>query len=234
MSNQRKPNIVAHRGASAAHPENTVEAFLGARSEGADWVELDVRLSADRQLVVHHDAWYGRGLSVSAIAAGDRPASVPLLGEALDACLGMGVNVEIKNSPGDVGGDGVTHALDVADLVVSLVTQRGDGQPIQISSFDEPTLNRVRELAPDLPTAQLLFDLDADPGAIERAAAAGHGAVNPWDPSVDAALVERCTALGLEVNSWTVDDPDRIRELAAMGVSGIITNTPAAAITALG
>ena len=209
-----------------------MEAFRGALSEGADWVELDVRLSADGQLVVHHDAWYPGGTGVAASPADARPAHVPLLADALDACAGMGVNVEIKNSPGDLG-EGVEHALEVAELVVSLVTLRGPGQAIEISSFDEPTLGRVKELAPGLPTAQLLFDLAADPGAVERAAAAGHAAINPWDPFVDEALVARCDALGLAINAWTVDDPERIRRLAALGVTGIITNTPAAARAAL-
>ncbi len=233
MSTLRMPFIVAHRGASAAHPENTLEAFRGALAEGADWVELDVRLSGDGQLVVHHDPFYSGGVGVAVTPAAARPAGVPLLDEALDACAGMGVNVEIKNSPGDLGGEGSDHGLEVAELVVSLVTQRGSEQPIQVSSFDEPTLARVKELAPALSTAQLLFDLAVDPDAVERAAAAGHGAINPWDPFVDVALVARCEALGLEVNPWTVDDPDRIRELAALGVTGIITNTPAAARAAL-
>ena len=157
-----------------------------------------------------------------------------MLHEALDACAGMGVNVEIKNSPGDLGDEGSDNGLEVADLVVSLVTQRDAGQPIQISSFDEPTLARVKELAPALPTAQLLFDLHSDPEAVDRAAAAGHEAINPWDPFVDEALCARCAELGLEINPWTVDDPDRIRALAALGVTGIITNTPAAALAALG
>lgn len=229
MSSQRKPNIVAHRGASAAHPENTVAAFRGALAEGADWVELDVRLSADGELVVHHDAFYSNGLGVATAAASARPATVPLLASALDACTGMGVNVEIKNSPGDLGDDVVTHVLDVADLVVSLVTQRGGVQPIEVSCFDEATLARVRELDPSIPTAQLLFDLSTDPTCVERAAEAGHSAINPWDPFVDEALVARCEALGLGINPWTIDDPERIRQLAAFGVTGIITNTPAAA-----
>ncbi len=233
MSRLRKPNIVAHRGASAAQPENTVVACQGALADGADWVELDVRTSADGQLVVHHDPFYSNGSGVASTPAGERPDGVPLLHEALDACAGMGVNVEIKNSPGDLGGDDVTHGLEIAELVVSSVTQRGAGQAIEVSCFDEPTLARVKALAPELPTAQLLFDLAVDPQAVERAAEAGHGAINPWDPFVDEALMERCEALGLEVNPWTVDDLDRIRALAALGVTGIITNTPAAARAAL-
>ena len=64
---------------------------------------------------------------------------------------------------------------------------------------------------------------------MERAADKGAVAINPWDPFVDPALMDRCRALGLAVNPWTVDDRDRIVELAALGVDGIITNTPALA-----
>jgi glycerophosphoryl diester phosphodiesterase len=121
---------------------------------------------------------------------------------------------------------------DLADRVVELVRSRADrgvDQQICISCFDEVTLDRVRSLHPAIDTAQLLFDLSSDPEAVERAADKGAVAINPWDPFVDAALMERCGALGLAVNPWTVDDRDRIIELAALGVDGIITNTPALA-----
>jgi glycerophosphoryl diester phosphodiesterase len=237
MSNPEPVLICAHRGASAAHPDNTLAAFHGAREEGADWVELDVRLNRDGALIVHHDAWYPDGRGVWSTAADDRPEHVVLLDEALDACAGMGVNVEIKNTPGDLGDDDVPHDLGVCDLVVALIGERAaaaqrDGaasQAIQISSFDEPTLARVRSLEPRLDTAYLAFDLSADPDLPARAAAAGHVAVNPWDPFVDEAFMSQCRELGLGVNPWTVDDPERIVQLAHLGVTSIITNQPAAA-----
>lgn len=223
MSNTHRPLIYAHRGASADHAENTLPAFLGAHEQGSDWVELDVHLAGDGGLVIHHDPHYADGRSVLDHPAGARPSTVPLLDEALDACSGMGVNIEIKvTRPGS----------DLADRVVELVGSRrarGVDQQICISSFDEVTLDRVRSLHPAIDTAQLLFDLSSDPEAVERAADKGAVAINPWDPFVDAALMERCGALGLAVNPWTVDDRDRIIELAALGVDGIITNTPALA-----
>ncbi len=228
MSDADRPLIYAHRGASADHLENTVPAFLGAREQGSDWVELDVHLTADGGLAVVHDGHYTDGRTVHEHPASTRPATVPLLDEALDACAGMGVNIEIKVTRPDT---------TLADRVVALVgSRRGAGvdQPICISSFDEATLDRVRELDPAIDTAQLLFDLAADPDAVERAASKGAVAINPWDPFVDAALVQRCRALGLAVNPWTVDDRERIIELAALGVDGIITNTPGLARSYLG
>lgn len=223
MSTPARPLIYAHRGASADHPENTLPAFLAAHEQGSDWVELDVHLAADGELVVVHDQSYADGRQVDEHPGATRPATVPLLDAALDACAGMGVNIEIKvTRPG----------TDLADRVVELVGSRraaGADQPICISSFDEGTLDRVRSLDPAVDTAQLFFDLAADPDGVERAASKGAVAINPWDPFVDAALVERCSALGLAVNPWTVDDRSRIIELAALGVAGIITNTPALA-----
>src|SRR3954465_3236369 len=97
--------IFAHRGASARYTENTVMAFQGARDLGADWVELDVRRTADGALAVHHDAHLADGRAIVELAAAALPPHVPLLAEALAACAPMGVNVEIKNWPADVDFD---------------------------------------------------------------------------------------------------------------------------------
>src|SRR5258708_30567760 len=91
--------ISAHRGASAAHPENTVEAFRAAGPLGATWVELDVRRTADGRLAVHHDAHLSDGRAIVDMAARDLPSTVPSLAEALAASAPLPVNVEIKNSP---------------------------------------------------------------------------------------------------------------------------------------
>jgi len=234
MSNDRNPLIYAHRGASADHPENTLAAFEGAVDQGADAVELDVRVTRAGELVVLHDASYPDGRLVWETPAAERPDGVPLLDEALDACAPLLVNVEIKNIPGDLG-EGVSHDPATADPVVDLLVSRAASRPgerILVSSFDPATLARVRERS-DLATGLLVFDLSADPAVVERAVDEGHVALNPWDPFVDRALVDRCRAAGLDVNAWTVDDPVRHVELASLGVDGIITNVPAVARGAL-
>lgn len=232
MSIPPRPLIYAHRGASADHEENTFAAFAGAREQLADWVELDVHLTADSQLAIVHDPHYRDGRAVAAVAAAQRPGTVPLLEEALDSCAGMGVNIEIK-----IPEPGTDSAARVAELVVAVVVdrrERGVDQQICVSCFDEATLVRVRSFDEAVPTAQLIFDLSADNQVIERAAERGAVGINPWDPFVDAELIERCRSLGLAVTPWTVDSRDRIVELAALGVDGIITNTPALARGYLG
>lgn len=223
-----------------------MEAFAEAVHQGADWVELDVRLTMSGDLIVHHDPWYrdertgGRGGLVWDTPPSQRPTPVPTLSEALDACRGdgsraVGVNVEIKNIAGDLGADHVPHGPAVADAVVDLLARRraaGIGGEILVSSFDAGTIDRVRALDGP-PTAQLLVSLAAWPDAVASTARRGHAALHPADWDVDAGLVSRCHGAGLAVNVWTVNDPTRIVALAALGVDGIVTDTPAAALRAL-
>jgi len=213
--------IIAHRGASARFAENTREAFAGARALGADWVELDVRRTADGALAVHHDAHLPDGRTIVDTAAAALPASVPDLVTALDACEPLGVNVEIKNLPGDPDFD---PACGIVAKVAAVVATRA--QPILVSSFHAETLDALRDLEPSVATALLTFALHDVVQTVDDVAAAGHAALHPFDATVDAALVGLCHDRGLAVNVWTVDDPGRIAELAALGVDGIVTNVP--------
>jgi len=213
--------IFAHRGASADHPENTVAAFRAAGPLGANWVELDVRRTADGALAVHHDAHLPDGRAIVDLVAADLPASVPSLADALEACAPLGVNVEIKNSPNDVDFDADAAVVEPVVAVIAACSQ-----PIIVSSFHWPTLDRVRAIDPSVATAGLTFDLSDPARTIERAIAAGHVALHPFDATVTHELVELVHGAGLTLNVWTVDDPARIEELAEMGVDGIVTNVP--------
>jgi len=229
-----RPLVIGHRGASADFPENTASAFRGAAEQGADWVELDVRVNRLGELVVHHDPDFGDGRSIWSTALADAPEGTVDLEQALNACAPMGVNVEIKNSPGDLSD--APYQLEVVDLVLDLLALRSEAgivEEVLVSSFDLPTLDRVRALSPSLPTGYLVMD-PATVDAVAVAAGNGHSAVHPWDPCVTEELLEKCRAAGLLCNTWTVDDPARIAALAAMGVNGVVTNRPAAACVALG
>lgn len=217
------PLVIAHRGASAACPPgNTVEAFRTALALGADWVELDVRRTADRALAVHHDASLADGRLLADVAAADLPPDVPLLARALEACEGMGVNVEIKNVPGDPDWD---ETRRIADETVRHLEGR-DPATLLVTSFELGAIDRVRALAPDLPTGFLAFDLEDPSRAVRAASRGGHTALNPWDGFVTPELVRQARDAGLELHVWTVNDPDRMRALVSLGVAGIISDTP--------
>ncbi len=233
MSTTHRPLVIAHRGASADEPENTASAFRAAAEQGADWVELDVRLAGDGSLIVNHDAWYRDERTVWSTPFDQVPPDTLDLAGALAACGDMGVNIEIKNSPGDLA-DG-PWSLEVVDATVDLIgtLDAAARDRILVSSFDRATVDRVKALDRDIATGYLVFDLSLQPDAVAEAADGGHDALHPWDPFVTPDLLEDCRSRGLRVNTWTVDDFDRWIELASWGVDGIVTNTPGRLVSAL-
>jgi glycerophosphoryl diester phosphodiesterase len=230
--------VLGHRGASRDAVENTLPAFIEARRQGADGVELDVHRSADGELVVHHDAAVdGFGILARHGLPAIRAAlpSIPTLAEVLDACSGLLVNVEIKNSPHDADFDPEDRG---AAAVVDLLRRRDRRDDVLVSSFHLPTVDRVHALDPEVPTGYLVVVDPLPIPALELAHEHGHRAVHPHYAAMSEAhaadAVERATALGLGLNVWTVNDPPDIVRLAELGVDSIITDTPRIARQALG
>lgn len=225
--------VIAHRGASTDFAENTLDAFLGAVDQGADGVELDVRRTLDGALAVSHDDVLPDGTVLMGTVLADLPSDVPDLAQALDACAPLSVvNVEIKNWPEDADFD-PTEGLAAA--TVDLLEHRGelaDGR-VLVSSFHLATVDRVRELAPGLATGWLLGMVDQPGPLVDTAAAHGHAAVHPHHAFVNEDLVRRAHDAGLAVNTWTCDEPERIRWLESIGVDAVITNVPRVALEAL-
>lgn len=215
--------VIAHRGASTAAQENTLEAFRLAQTMGAEWVELDARRAADGVVVVHHDAHLADGRILAEVSSEDLPDYIPNLAEALEACGDTSVNIEIKNLPNDPDYD-EDHL--VADAVAGLVQAYLGPQRALITSFNIDAVDRIRAVDPSIPCGWLLFEMTDPASAIGRAVAHEMKTIHPWDVLVDINFVNRAHAAGLLVNVWTVDDPDRMVQLIEMGVDGICTNVP--------
>jgi glycerophosphoryl diester phosphodiesterase len=214
-------NVVAHRGASAANPPgNTIAAFAEAVAQGADWVELDVHLTADGEIVVHHDPVLADGRVLGELSAADLPDVIPTLAEVLAACSPLAVNVEIKPD----GVDALRSSLIAK--VVELLQSEAPSRDFLVTSFDHDICDQVRALDATLPTGLLNAHGDSLQTDLDRAESAGHVAINPWFGLVTKEFVDRAHALGIAVNVWTVDDPEQMRALADMGVDAIITNVP--------
>ena len=212
--------IFGHRGAPGPGTvENTLESFAEARRQGADGVELDVRSSRDGLLVVHHD-----------LVPDPLPPWVPTLEDALDACAGLVVNVEVKNLPGEPDFD---PSERVARAVAEMVGGRLGHPRVVVSSFNLMAVDAVRDVDPAIPTGWLTLEAFDQIAAAETAAERGHTAVHPHEGAVTGGLVAAAHALGLSVTTWTVDDPDRMRQVVADGVDGLITNVPAVAVATL-
>lgn len=223
----KRPLVIAHRGASADAPENTLGAFALAVAQGADAIELDVRLSADGWPVIMHDERVDRTTSgsgrVSAMQLSELRALVAADGEPaptlddLFEMLGPQVlyNIELKTSGrADAGLEAA-----VADRVESHHLQ----SRVLISSFDLLSLRRAaRCFAPTVPLALLRERNLTKYGHKLVTAQADH----PHYPLVDAAAMRWAGQRGLRVHVWTVDDETEAIRLAKLGVNGIFTNKP--------
>lgn len=241
--------MVAHRGSSATHPENTIHAFEAAVAAGADVVEFDVRMTSDGVAVVLHDpdvsrttdgSGLVRGLTLTQVkrlridsAVGD-PTEVPTLEEALRCLSGrVGVDVEIKNIPGEPDYD--TERQEAVEATVRALEETGFSGDVLVSSFNPMSIARSRELAPDLSTGLLTTeDVEAD-AALAFARSHGH----PWAlPFVGCVLdagdgfVREAHGAGVRVGTWVVDDPATAVALMRSGIDAVATNDPARIVAA--
>ncbi len=207
---------------------NTRGSFVELVSLGVDGVELDIRRSADDRLVVIHDDRYPDGRLVVETAAGDRPADVILLAQALDLCVGLEVNIELKNLPSEE-----TYDPDqrIAELCVKVLEQRGSTDRVIVSCFGLDCIDRVVELRPTIPTALLLLSRRLPSETMIENVHDRHRAVHPYVSMVDETFMRRARELDLRVNAWSANqEPDDVRALIELGVDGLITEFPQQAI----
>jgi glycerophosphoryl diester phosphodiesterase len=240
-----RPLVFAHRGASAALPEHTLEAYLRAIDDGADGLECDVRLTRDGTLICIHDPRLertsnGRGRVSAATLAelaeldfsswhaagvgGARGVLTleRLLTTAKEAGRPLRVLVETKH-PTRFGGAverelvALLHRLDLQDDQMVRVTAM---------SFSASALARLRRLAPTLPTV-FLTDL-ALPGVRAGRLPFGARIVGPGIRAVRARpeLVEQARARGHQVYVWTVNRPEDVELVLELGVDGVISDRP--------
>ncbi|MFH5821104.1 glycerophosphodiester phosphodiesterase [Georgenia sp. AZ-5] len=239
---------VAHRGASAYAPENTLPAVeLGAEMK-ADLVEIDVQATADGELVVIHDTTLARTTDVEQKFPDRAPwnvgdftfeeirtldagswfgeeyagTQIPTLQEVLDALDGRaGLLLEAK-APALYPGIEQTIAEEL-DGEGWLRAGAASGRLV-VQSFDWGFMEAFNALAPEVP-AGLLGDPPGDDAALAELATWADQ-VNPSHTRVTGEVVERIHDAGLEIMPYTVDDADRMRELVELGVDGVITNRP--------
>jgi glycerophosphoryl diester phosphodiesterase len=221
---------MAHRGASKREAENTAVAFRAARDLGAHGVELDVRRCAGGDLIVHHNPTLADGRPLLEVAKADLPGHVPTLDEALDACAGMWVNVEIKNDASEPDFD---PDDTIASLVIECLVRRGEDERWLISSFRRETVDACRRLAPSIATAWLTVAIDDPAATAASLVASGHAAVHPYVDLLSRDALDVMHAHGLAVNVWTCDDPAKMAELIEWGIDGICTNVPDVALPLL-
>ena len=224
-----KPLVIAHRGASAHRPQNTLPAFELAVAQRADMIETDLHRTSDGAIVITHDedltglGGVGEiaGATLAEIRALDAGGGerVPTLDEILDR-FGpqLPFNLELKRAT-----DTDYEGLEAQALAA--VNARGLLARTLWSSFYDSVLGRLRALAPDARLA-LLISSRYPIRILERARELGAEAINPEAGIVSAALVDDAHAAGLAVYVFTVDDLTEMQRLLALGVDGLFTNHP--------
>lgn len=227
-----RPRCIAHRGASAHAPENTLAAIIKAAELGADMVEVDLQASADGILVVLHDSElshttdgsgsvYAHTLAELQRLDAGQGERIPTAEEVLACCRerGLGIYFELK----------IGYA---AAAIVPLIERFAMRERVIVASFRPDWVAEVRAHDASLATSVLFGSTHVDPVAL--AAAAGARYVHPcWEHQapephrlLTPAWLARVRAAGLGIVSWHEERPAELAALRRLGVDAICTNAP--------
>jgi glycerophosphoryl diester phosphodiesterase len=232
------PIIFAHRGASAYAPENTLVSFRRAVEYGADAVELDTKLSLDREVMVIHDPTIDRTTDGSGrvnqltlkelkkLDAGSwfspqyKDEKIPTLSEVFEA-VGKQVLINIE----------LTNYTSVGDKLVEktadLIRHHNLEDWVLISSFEPRNLLKMRRLLPEVPVA--LLALEGRAGFVSRSFIGkwlSPDFLHPFLSDVNEHMLQSARRSHRRIHVWTVNDPTEMQWLKELEVGGIFTDDP--------
>jgi glycerophosphoryl diester phosphodiesterase len=224
----RRPLVFAHRGGSALAPENTMAAFDNGLAHGADGLELDVQLSRDGGVVVHHDRTLDRTTCLRGPIAdrttGElRAAGVPMLAEVLARHRDVRVIVELK-----------VNREDLARAAVDVVRKADAVDRVCFGSFGRRVLRSVRALEPAIATSAAFEEVrwalyrSRCRWPVTRVAYSGYQVPELAGRTrvVSERFVRDAHRADLAVQVWTVDTEEAARRLLAWGVDALISDRP--------
>ncbi|MFK7763570.1 MAG: glycerophosphodiester phosphodiesterase family protein [Roseobacter sp.] len=222
--------VIGHRGAAGARPENTMAAVIKAVEDGADWVEIDVQESADGEIIVVHDSDFMKSAGVATKVwdvtraeldeidigswfdpsyAGER---TPLLRDVLAAVKGRSnLLIELKY---------YGHDVDLENRVIALVEDAQMAGDIATMSLKYPAVQKMRSLRPDWRSGVLAATAIGDLSGLEGDFVAISAA------RVSAGLLQKAHLVDKDVYVWTVNDPLMMSRMISLGVDGLITDRP--------
>ena len=225
--------IIAHRGAAGARPENTMASVELAIEEGADWVEIDVQETAEGEVAVMHDSdfmklaltnlkiWDATAEDLAGIDIGSwfDPAyaeeRTPMLRDVLAAAKGRSrVLIELKY---------YGHDVDLENRVIALVEEAGMADQIAIMSLKYPAVLKMQSLRPNWRTGVLAATAVGDLAGLQGDFIAVNAGI------ANAALINAVHSAGKDLYVWTVNDPLEMSRMISKGVDGLITDEPALA-----
>tara|TARA_Y100000589_G_scaffold38274_1_gene32010 strand:+ start:1359 stop:2105 length:747 start_codon:yes stop_codon:yes gene_type:complete len=224
---------IAHRGSRIRSPENTLSSFQQAINEGADYLELDVRLTGDGHVVVAHDARLNRTSNGSGrvrrqdleqlktLDFGEwfhedfKNETMPTLEEVLDTFPSTGLNIEIK-APG------------MESQLVTLLDNYKERKNLIISSFFLNILKRVQDLNANLPLGLVISQRFGWRRKMRRCKELGFFSVHMEQRLVNDETMLSASTYGLKMIPWTsrILSDQRVLELIELGIYGFINDFP--------
>lgn len=221
------PLLIAHRGASADLPENTLAAFALAADQGADGIELDVQFSADNQIVIFHDT------TIERFTGSKRKVSELTIAELKAIDLGEGQTIPTLDELLEMIGPRLLYNIEIKDFsfrdrgLEAAVADRFESFALLdlalISAFNPFSVRRARKaFSRSVPVALIRTS-----GLLKYTYFfASEQADNPHYSLVDENYIAWARKRGYRIHAWTVDDPQEAARLAGLGVHGIISNKP--------
>ncbi|MFA7556964.1 MAG: glycerophosphodiester phosphodiesterase family protein [Hydrogenophaga sp.] len=220
------PEITAHRAGAARGPENSLQALAQSIAYGTPWAEIDVQLTADDVVVVHHDedltGFAADPRRVRDLHVGDLPVSpggvrIATLAEFIASARGrIGLNIELK----DYG-----HGDTLVTQVVTLLKEQGFLGQAAVCSFNPALVALAKVRAPELRVGHVIAETGLPPAPADF--------VSVDHRAVSAALVREAHERDMAVHSWTVNSRDEMLRLLVLGVDNLITDDPALGLATL-
>jgi len=248
-----KPLVAAHRGGALLWPENSLTAFRQALALGVDYLETDVHLTADGEVVVLHDPTLDRTTTgsgrVRAVRLVDLSSmrlrhrsggltqdAVPTLGQLLDLLGPSGAQLLLE-----IKVDADRHRYPgIEEKALALVNARGLADRTVIMAFEAETIRRIRTLQPSIRTAFLVgksrVDRERVPAreAVRWARELGATQLGIDHRILDPGVVAAARAAGIEVGAWTVNEEPDLRTVIAARVDLVTSDRPDLALRLLG
>ena len=230
------PKFIGHRGAAGYAPENTLASINKAARLGTSWVEFDVQLTRDSELVLFHDSSLERTTNGKGLLA-DRclkylkdldagswfgsdftGESIPTLNQALSAAreLNLGCNIEIKSSFG--------RECETVCAVARTIANFPKSPKTLISSFCHKTLQMLKYNLPEVPRALIVREIPANWQLLIKQMQCS--SLHISEESLDQRQVQMVQSTGIKLVAFTINDRKRAKSLFAMGVPSIFTDVP--------
>ncbi len=227
---EQKIEVTAHRGESTKHPENTMSAFKGAKEVGADWIELDVQQTKDRQIVVSHDLNLARVTGVnkdiidmtyeeiSKLDAGSlfseefKEEKIPLLEDVLKFARENNIKLNIELKP-------TGKEIDFERQVIELIKKYNFEDMCVVTSLVYNVIENTKKMDPNIQTLYVMTVAIGDITDLKHADSFSVEATN-----VNEELLSKVHNEGKKLFVWTVNTEENINDMIDLGVDNIITD----------